>query len=183
MLWLRMEQFDVEKFDCYGNISYTPAGTPWAVTQAKLNQMYYCIFSQLCARLCDLSGFEFFFFSSFEDNLMELMECKLAPQCVYTLLFFCYAELYSYNFHIQLCVHLRRSIVICFYLTGLFRQSQPGVQRFGCNRDIRPEWQCTWAGQAIYNSHVRLILHRAGQYVFKWPLMSVYLCVRVLFQN
>lgn len=112
---------------------------------------------------------------AWEDNWMGLMEWKCAPACASTPVFVALGNCIHIFLQIQPTVGVLCCAVNCLFLIGSFRQSQPGVQSRSCSRDVRPEWQRTWTGQAIHNSHVWLILHRAGQYVFKRPLMSVHL--------
>lgn len=57
-----------------------------------------------------------------------------------------------------------RSVLSCLFLMGSFRQSQPGVQGRGGNRDIGPERQRPRTGQAVHHGHVRLFLCGSGQY-------------------
>lgn len=66
-----------------------------------------------------------------------------------------------------------RSVLSCLFLMGSFRQSQPGVQGRGGNRDIGPERQRPRTGQAVHHGHVRLFLCGSGQYAafvqfFQW---------------
>lgn len=105
-----------------------------------------------------------------EDNWVGLMEWKCASVSERAPVFGAFGNCVHIFFHLLLSAEW--CIVTCLSLTGSFRQSQPGVQSCGRDRDVRPEWQRSWAGQTIHNSSVWLLLHWTGQYVFKSPLVS-----------
>lgn len=181
--WLWKEQFDEENFNWYGSISHTPAGSLWAVTQAKWNQMHCCLFSQLYAQQCDVMWS--FWTKSWNTwlclrgrlhGLNGPMTCTTVF-VLYSVVSFAVLTLSSYYF-------VYTAVCACFWslrsnmlFSGSFRQSQPSLQSSSCNRDLRSEWQCTWAGQAVQHSHVWLLLHRTGQYVFK--LLEVFISIPV----
>lgn len=92
--------------------------------------------------------------------------CVCACTCVSTQQFVALKNtVYSRTVFLQnkLSACMWRSILSSLPLIGSFRQSQPGIQSCGCGRDAGLEWQRTWTGQAVHNSHVWLILRRPGQ--------------------